>query len=352
MRPLYACASRPQLTDSGNLGLWHDKYYDRWERDGADIATAAPKKVEWIQSVVDHSRPRVSGGRSDLADESVMRLLRMVKAQGGRFWVFKTVSGFVTGLGQSHPIENGFAWQHLLGLPYIPGSSLKGAVKAWGQWSGQIEDEAERALTRIIWFDALPLGVPALFGDVMTPHYSPYYAIGSPPADDCAPVPIPYLTVAPGQSFVIAACGDARDLDSAANYLTLTLKWMGVGAKTSSAYGRLDRNLAREEELRSRVESERVLREKARRQAQLPWWEAEMEEDGYHRQPDVNHFMTAMAEKWIPRMENEVVEPTAQKAIARLLKQWYLEHRPTEWERPNKKNAEKRRRIEKVLQQE
>ncbi len=39
-------------------------------------------------------------------------------------------SPFVTGLGNEHPLENGFAFLNPYGLPYLPGSSIKGVLRA------------------------------------------------------------------------------------------------------------------------------------------------------------------------------------------------------------------------------
>lgn len=36
---------------------------------------------------------------------------------------------FVTGMGLEHPLENGFSFLHPYGLPYLPGSSVKGVVR-------------------------------------------------------------------------------------------------------------------------------------------------------------------------------------------------------------------------------
>jgi len=42
----------------------------------------------------------------------------------------KSTSPFVTGLGNEHPLENGFAFINPYGLPYLPGSSVKGVVRS------------------------------------------------------------------------------------------------------------------------------------------------------------------------------------------------------------------------------
>ena len=41
----------------------------------------------------------------------------------------KSVAPFTTGLGNEHPLENGFAFLDPYGLPYLPGSGVKGVVR-------------------------------------------------------------------------------------------------------------------------------------------------------------------------------------------------------------------------------
>ena len=43
--------------------------------------------------------------------------------------IAKSVSPFATGLGNEHPLENGFAFLNPYGLPYLPGSGVKGVVR-------------------------------------------------------------------------------------------------------------------------------------------------------------------------------------------------------------------------------
>ena len=41
----------------------------------------------------------------------------------------RSIAPFATGLGNEHPLENGFAFLNPYGLPYLPGSSVKGVVR-------------------------------------------------------------------------------------------------------------------------------------------------------------------------------------------------------------------------------
>lgn len=85
-----------------------------------------------------------------------------------------------------------------------------------------------------------PGGKPFL-PDVMTVHHADYYGgKGKPPADWDSPNPVAYINVAPGAKFLIALEGEREWTDLAMRILTEALKNDGIGAKTSSGYGRLN----------------------------------------------------------------------------------------------------------------
>lgn len=55
----------------------------------------------------------------------------------------KAIAPFTTGLGNEHPLENGFAFLNPYGLPYLAGSGVKGVLRqaarklASGQWGNE-----------------------------------------------------------------------------------------------------------------------------------------------------------------------------------------------------------------------
>lgn len=63
------------------------------------------------------------------------------------------IAPFTTGLGNEHPLENGFAFLNPYGLPYLPGSGVKGVLRqaaqelASGQWGGHARLERATALS-------------------------------------------------------------------------------------------------------------------------------------------------------------------------------------------------------------
>lgn len=94
---------------------------------------------------------------------------------------------------------------------------------------------------KVIFFDAVPANPTKLVLDldVMNPHYSQYYQGGNtPPADYLNPVPVFFLTIAPGSEFLFAVASRDGDLAQRVQmWLQKALCKMGAGAKTTAGYG-------------------------------------------------------------------------------------------------------------------
>lgn len=95
-----------------------------------------------------------------------------------------------------------------------------------------------------VFFDAIPARWPHLELDVMNPHYAEYYQGKGPPANWLSPVPVYFLTLAPGTEFRFAVGWrgswdeKGRELSKLAKeWLVAGLKNLGGGAKTSAGYG-------------------------------------------------------------------------------------------------------------------
>jgi len=361
--PLYRNSGAPDnFNGSQNAGLWYDKFCNKWNGEWTLKARnrSAPK-LEWINTLAGKKT-----GNAGLISEMSGRRAALASALCGQLRVFATDWHFVTGLGREHPVENGFAWHHTLGTAYLPGSSVKGLVRAWArEWE---EDESKKkAVDRIfgpdsgekhagsvIFFDALPLSPVQLETDVMTPHYAGYYREESPPGDWMSPEPIQFLTVASGQEFLFTLAprrpdeeGTAGDVELAVTWLEEALTWMGAGAKTAAGYGRLSRREKEEEKLLKKQQQEKEQAEAEARLQKMSPLRREMEKDGYST--DTNAFMQAMASKWLKHMESADTPAEEKTEIASQLKEWYKEYKPKHWKKPNPKNKEKIESINKVL---
>lgn len=162
------------------------------------------------------------------------------------------------GLGNDSVLETSITLHRTWGVPYIPGSALKGLASSYahqrlgGDWcKGQaLHLEFFGDTTQggaVIFHDALPdpQHPYQLHSDVLTPHHSKYYTDGSvPPADWDNPVPVAFLS-AQG-TFTVALAISSRHVKNPERVLSLTfeilkkaLLELGIGAKTSSGYGQL-----------------------------------------------------------------------------------------------------------------
>jgi len=96
-------------------------YFPVWKDHGWDIEKQ--KKNEAVQQVVD-MRPV-----QPLVEAIASR--RDVLAGNPGCLVSDAISTapFVTGMGMEHPLENGFAFLDPYGVPYLPGSSVKGVLR-------------------------------------------------------------------------------------------------------------------------------------------------------------------------------------------------------------------------------
>ncbi len=280
-RPLYQEADIAKLPDGGNVGLWYDKFCNQWSGTILDPAsqdrTPQFDKQKWIATVT----KQPCGDREEL-QQFVQRQLKLVKGLDGQWLLMRTTSSFVTGLGREHPVENGFLWHPTLGVPYLPGSSVKGMVGAWIKyWRGEKERRqsilgSQQQVGQVAFLDALPLKPVGLKADVMTPHYTDYYQKGKPPGDWISPVPIPFLVVEENTTFHFAIVprrqsDEAREhCETVLGWLEKALEWIGIGAKTSVGYGRFLQNMDETEKLRSQELAEQEVREQEKRLAALP----------------------------------------------------------------------------------
>jgi CRISPR-associated protein Cmr6 len=377
-RPFYKTAHEipENLPDGGHEGLWYDKFGSQWKWSKED-GRLAFEKLKWIETVTKGGGKDVEKcvGRAELIAEMKERLIRLVVTRRGKVCFFKTGGRFVTGLGREHPVENGFSWHFLLGTPFLPGSSVKGLVRAWAEnWLQEddvvisrifgLEGKKTRQVGSVVFLDALPVEPVKLEAEVMTPHYMEYYRGKEPPADWHSPNPIPFLTVADGQTFVFALAprrleneDDMSDMELAAGWLEEALVEIGAGAKTAAGYGRFIRQPNLEKELLERWAPQQL---EEKRNESLPGEPealpaepaspilAEMEKDGYSSDPE--KFMQALTTKWLAKMQSTETEAACRREIAVLLAAWYQKAKPGQWKKPNKKNTVKIAAIKAALE--
>lgn len=212
----------------------------------------------------------------------------IVQQDGAEPLALTTDWRLIAGLGRKGPLEVGLSF-HRYGFPILPGSSVKGVARAWALYqiganlpAASLEEldntlrqdeqtkyeDAIRELAaspeahqlsdnfravfgttgsagQAVFFDAIPDShrLPELDLEVMNPHYPDYYQGSAPPTNWQSPIPVYFLTVAPGVKlrFAVGWRGP-RDPGLhmlAKDWLIQGLANLGAGAKTSAGYGRL-----------------------------------------------------------------------------------------------------------------
>lgn len=280
-RPLYKSAARQPAArgPEGNAGLWFDKFCDGWRVTESSWSMASDDsgnnpKLSWIAGLAGGS----GVGTREQIEEFVSRRIRLVQGRAGLSAVFVTQSRFVTGLGLSHPVENGFAWHPTLGTPYLPGSSIKGLIHSWAKEHAEPPPDPEvvaRLLGacgrcgRVSFLEAVPVAPVRIEADVMTPHYAGWSET-DPPADWRSPTPIPFLVAVAGTKFLFGAVPCAplqgNEIQSVFGWLESALAWIGAGAKTAVGYGRMVRDDAATSGLTERVRQQQERLEAQRRE--------------------------------------------------------------------------------------
>ena len=262
--PLYQQERWSQVgTQGAHPGLLFDKFIREWSDSWGKLGTDAKQK--FFKRIIRHAGNVSTNIETGLQNAHQRQEELVVKHLKGERHEFQTVWRFVSGLGAGHPFESGFIWHRTLGVPYLPGSSIKGMMRAWAtRWLCGEEDADEEQIRRrverlfgpenvtdqggdcgaFIAFDALPVAPPELELDILNPHYQPYYEDPAlPPADYYSPVPVFFLTVAPGQRFSFALAPrrgaklDDEDLEWLWSLLAGALREMGAGGKTAVGYG-------------------------------------------------------------------------------------------------------------------
>lgn len=199
-------------------------------------------------------------------------------------WSQDLIARMAPGLGIPSVTGNGLTLDHTHGLPYIPGSILKGIAQDYALlfyykvgsdpglrrekkkdplfiavFGAQTAEPGETIVDfedhqgSVVFFDAMleSWDAPSPFEvDIMNPHYQDYYSEKGkvPPADYLNPNPIKFLTIKAGTRFNFSLAARQAKIEGnifpgpdllnmAKNWLIGALQNLGVGGKTRVGYG-------------------------------------------------------------------------------------------------------------------
>ncbi|NPA76843.1 MAG: type III-B CRISPR module RAMP protein Cmr6 [Candidatus Diapherotrites archaeon] len=225
-----------------HVGLWLDKFLPKQESQGGEGAYGEFFGEAANIAISSDYRSFFNAWKQALEKDGV--ITKEAKALGR----------LAIGLGAESVLETNITIHRTYGVPYIPGSALKGLAARYArlrlgdEW--KVDGEAYQTLFgdtstggSVIFFDALYVPGSAknnkpLLIDVITVHHPAYYqGAGSPPADWDSPTPVPFLSVT--GSFLVALYGPDEWVNAAFQILALALREEGIGAKTNSGYGRM-----------------------------------------------------------------------------------------------------------------
>jgi len=261
--------SSPDLS-TAHVGLLFDRFVDiwsgpeKWKPEKPKKKNELPPELDFLKKVISFYQDN-----KDLENNLQGYLKRrrvLLQELKGDYLTFRSDWRFITGLGMAHVLETGFMWHPILGVPYLPASSVKGLAKAClslkaNEKKNQEQEELKKEIEelfgtpdragQLLVFDALPSQKPKLEVDIMNPHYSDYYTgkmqkrksgdRHTPPADYLSPNPIFFLAVAGGSSFEFALAprdpGKSPLLKRGFEILEQALTTLGAGAKTAVGYG-------------------------------------------------------------------------------------------------------------------
>lgn len=235
-------------TAGTHAGLWLDKFLPDVEKG----AEGHPPHLLQLTEILVPEEYRRFFVRWRKAVEALGPATRTAEA--------KVLGRMVAGLGAESVLETSIALHRTYGVPYIPGSSLKGLAAAAAhqgladpQWRkaskgveigafhrilfGDQESSGEVTFHDALWIpegSTLPLDL-----DVMTVHHPDYYQgkDNAPAADWDSPTPVAFLT-AHGR-YLLAVTGPQEWAETAMAILKIAVEENGAGAKTAAGYGRM-----------------------------------------------------------------------------------------------------------------
>ena len=276
-----------------------EKSPNKWEK-APDPRDGEGAKLTALRSPVEDSK---HPGVTRLAEALRTRQNALAQQAGAETLKAVSLSPFITGMGEEHAVENGFAFLNPYGLPYLAGSGVKGVIRRAaeemaeagdGGWTfarvtwlfgyednafvSHIEKERQNGNPEAIelfeqlknkeadtflnlldrdkhlagalsFWDVIIKG--ELDIDILTPHYGHYYRTKDPepPHDAGQPNPNPFLIVAPGAHFTFhVTCNERRLPDTIKGEWRALIRtafnhafeWGGFGAKTAVGYGVLE----------------------------------------------------------------------------------------------------------------
>jgi len=218
--------------------IWKGKDILLSKASGKDVAQ---EKRELIEEIV--AKARLVNLSFNL--DSILKKMRYEYIKVKCMLVNRGISGISSSFGLV-PFEIGLNFDPISNVPFIPGSSIKGAVRAtfsiYFKSKQNIEERifgGKNFIGVVRFSDAYPINLGKngllLYPDVITPHYTD--------AEDelsVKPTPIVHLSIAPGTLFLFYIYWRPNNLSSNEKYMLRSALLLalirGIGARTRIGY--------------------------------------------------------------------------------------------------------------------
>ena len=251
-----------------NPSLWLQKGLKETTGENGDNA-----KTNHLKELVDF--------KSDLYPQAFNRWFDLT-SDGDRFSqnVMTLENRLLIGLTGNGALETGCSLSHNYGMPYIPGSSIKGVVRAWAERNlkddypdeivdlfGTRDSDDMNHVSGLVtfhdaWWVPFSKGTPELKPfvlDVVTTHHQDYYngkkdKDGKHLSASDKDSPIPNHQLAVHGSFLFVIEGVSEHVELCQKMLAQALQDNGIGAKTASGYGHMGFNHKLYHELQQEAE--------------------------------------------------------------------------------------------------
>lgn len=279
LRPSGRSSWRPE-----HVGVWLERCY--YGEGASSDSKGKEQRAALYEVAIDSLRPK--GAAAATWRSVYARLSRELAVERNvrRVVEFEATRRILLHPSSNASVTDGAVLLHpVYGVPYLPGSGLKGLARAWMRRlhapdsPGSRSDQRDAAIVHALfgslpsedgehagegsavefedalWIPEAPKDAPSSWSplaiDVVNPHVGAYYTGGRPgdlgsPADWLAPTPTHRLTIAPGTRFSVAVTSSLHPTDAAPwvdyamdTLLISALQTLGFGAWTSAGYGRL-----------------------------------------------------------------------------------------------------------------
>lgn len=242
MRTALRLLYRPSSTHTAHPGLLIQRGLQQYDDQDKEAKT---KHIKWICGTTADGFYQRAYERWTHATSDKLRFCSTTLTLDTRLFIGLTGGGM---------LETGCAIAHTYGVPYIPGSSVKGVVSAHvrrGPFSAHVDvcneifgaepsETNPLGLSGVVTFhDAwwVPkAGKKPLVQEVVTTHHLKYYGTEGETSADLDS-PIPNAQIAVRGSFLFVLEGSPAWMNLAKQMLEDALYHSGIGAKTAAGYG-------------------------------------------------------------------------------------------------------------------